>query len=135
MVNKTNDKETLPVRIDKWLWAARFYKTRVLASQAVKSGKIQVNASKVKASRAVVVGDCIKIRKSDLNWTLEVLALSAHRGPAKQAMLLYKEDAASVTARTDQSHDNRLLYHAAPKPGKKPDKRERRQWSKLTDIE
>ena len=133
MVALMNNKKEVQVRIDKWLWAARFYKTRSLAGLAVSGGKVHLNQSRVKPSRMLKPGDRIKIRKDDLSWDIEVLMLSASRGPAKQAILLYQETPESIAEREVKKGDNRLLYHAQPKPGRKPDKRERRQWSKLTD--
>ncbi|NOX09992.1 MAG: RNA-binding protein [Gammaproteobacteria bacterium] len=131
---KSNKSHSDPVlRIDKWLWAARFYKTRSLAAQAVSGGKVHLNQSRVKPSRALKPGDRLQIKKSDLSWDVEVLGLSSQRGPAKQAVLLYQESAESIAERETQQGNNRVLYQALPKPGRKPDKRERRQWSKLED--
>lgn len=132
MKSDNSHSDTL-LRIDKWLWAARFYKTRSLAAQAVSGGKVHLNQSRVKPSRTLKPGDRLQIRKADLSWDIEVMALSAQRGPAKQAVLLYQESAESVAEREDQKGNNRILYQAQPKPGRKPDKRERRQWSKLAD--
>jgi len=115
------------VRIDKWLWAARFYKTRSLASDAIKSGKIQSNGERIKPSKEVQLGEVISIRQDIYSRHVVVKALSERRGPASQAALLYEETEQSIAER------ERLiqLKHAQPAPrprgAGRPTKRERRQ--------
>jgi ribosome-associated heat shock protein Hsp15 len=86
-------------RIDSWLWAARFFKTRSLAKQAIEGGKVQVDGAKAKPSKAVQPGDVLDIRKGDQRWTVVVEAVASKRGPARVAESLYRETEESVAAR------------------------------------
>lgn len=79
------------IRIDKWLWAARFFKTRSLAAEAVNGGKIEINGARAKPSRSVRRGETITVRKGPFEWTVMVQAVAQHRGPPPQARLLYEE--------------------------------------------
>jgi ribosome-associated heat shock protein Hsp15 len=119
--------EDSAVRIDKWLWAARFFKTRVLAALAVTGGKVKVNGERVKAARVIRPGDAVRIHIGPYEYDVRVRALSARRGPAPQAALLYEETGPSIAARTELaarlSAERRLV---APAPGR-PSKKERRQ--------
>ena len=101
------------LRIDKWLWAARFYKTRSLAVQAIEGGKAKVNDERVKPSREVKPGDMLSVRAGELEWTVEVLALSERRGPASEAALLYREG--------EESRNKRDLMIAMRRTGPQPD--------------
>lgn len=87
------------VRLDRWLWAARFYKTRSLAASAIDGGKVQVNATRVKRSQQIQEGDTIRIRRPPYELVVEVRALSEHRGPASEAQTLYTETAESLARR------------------------------------
>ena len=114
-------------RIDKWLWAARFFKTRALAVQAIERARVQVGGSPVKPARELKVGDLVRVRQGELERELRVLALSALRGPAPVAQQLYAETAPSVAAREQAAVARRL----APEPAHsitqgRPTKRERR---------
>ncbi len=116
------------LRLDKWLWAARLYKTRSLAAQAVDQGRVTVNGQPAKAARELRVGDCVAVRQGALQRTLQVLALSAMRGPAPVAQTLYAETAQSVTERQRAAEARRL----APEPARtieqgRPTKRDRRE--------
>ncbi len=116
------------VRLDKWLWAARFYKTRSLAADEIDKGRIKVNGQVAKASREPRVGDEIELRAGYDHKTVVVKALSAVRGPAPQAALLYEETAASLLARAHAAEQRRI----APEPSQslaqgRPTKRDRRQ--------
>jgi len=115
------------VRIDKWLWAARFYKTRALAAEAVTGGKVKVNGERVKPARTLRVQDALTLTIGPYEYNVRVLALSARRGPATQAALLYEESAASQEARQATARrlaaERALVVHADRRPGKK----ERRQ--------
>ena len=91
MSSADNKTETSKLRIDKWLWAARFFKTRALAADAVECGKVLVNDTRVKPAKAVAVDDLLAIRLGPYQFVVEVLALSDKRGPAPQAQKLYKE--------------------------------------------
>ncbi|MBS0501739.1 MAG: RNA-binding S4 domain-containing protein [Burkholderiaceae bacterium] len=114
-------------RIDKWLWAARFFKTRALAVQAIERARVQVGGSPVKPARELKVGDLLRVRQGELEREVRVLALSALRGPAPVAQQLYAETAVSVAAREQAAAARRL----APEPARsiaqgRPTKRERR---------
>jgi ribosome-associated heat shock protein Hsp15 len=119
------------VRIDKWLWAARFYKTRTLASAAVESGQVRVDGERVKPSRALRAGDVVTIRKSGFEWNATVVALAERRGSATDAATLYREDEASRKAREDELARRRAAHASAPQLAGRPTKRERR---KLEDF-
>lgn len=115
-----------PVRIDKWLWAARFYKTRSLASEAISGGKVHFQNQRVKTSKLVNVGDEYSIRQGYLIKTVVVKAVSDKRGPATQAALLYEETPESI-ARREQFTFLRQAQSAIRDHGKgRPTKRERR---------
>lgn len=120
------------VRLDKWLWAARFYKTRSLAADEIDKGRVRVNGQVAKASREPRPGDEIELKAGYSTRTVVVKALSAVRGPAPQAALLYEETAASLLARQQASEQRRL----APEPAHaieqgRPTKRDRRQLQHL----
>ena len=119
------------VRIDKWLWASRFFKTRALAAAAVEGGKVQVNGERVKASRALRCGDELRIQKGAYTFVIEVQALSAQRGSADKARLLYSERESSIADRQALEEERRLRAAAQPDAGGRPDKRTRRQWRRL----
>lgn len=122
------------LRIDKWLWAARFFKTRTLASEAVDTGKVKVGGERVKPARGLRVGDELLIDNGSDTWEVEVLGLSDKRGAAPVARLLYAETPASI-ARREQSQEERKLFR---EPGStikgRPTKRDRRQLSKAGDL-
>lgn len=120
------------VRIDKWLWAARFFKTRNLATEAVNGGKVHVNESRVKPSRNLKIGDRLRIKKGELVFSIEVVGLSERRGSAGEAEKLYVEDSESIAAREARRDERRLQYNAAPVTHGRPDKKARRQWRRLT---
>ena len=115
------------VRIDKWLWAARFFKTRSLAAQAVTGGKVQLNGVRVKPARTVKPGDELAINKAGFEYQVRVLCLSERRGPAQAAQTLYRESEQSVRRREAVREQLRLLGPSAPHPQHKPDKKARRQ--------
>ena len=111
------------VRLDKWLWAARFFKTRTIAKEAIDGGKVHCEGVKGKASRAVTIGMNLKIRQGHQEKTIIVKDLSEQRGPAKIAQTLYEETAESVEKRETLA----LQRQSMPKTEGKPDKRQRRQ--------
>ena len=115
------------VRIDKWLWAARFFKTRSMASKAVSGGHVQVNGNRVKPARVVQVGDTLYIRRGLIVFEVVVLGLSGRRGPAVKAQTLYEETGESVARREHQIMERRLQRPADSLPARRPDKRERRK--------
>ena len=121
------------VRIDKWLWAARFFKSRSLAAEAVTGGKVEVNGERVKPSREVKAGDLVRVKLGPYEQRLTVRAASDRRGPAAQAALLYEESAGSMAARESLRWQ---LRHAAPVivPGEgRPTKKDRRDLRRLKD--
>lgn len=120
------------LRVDKWLWAARFYKTRSLSAEEVDKGRVRVNGSPVKRSRELKVGDTLEYRSGTLSRTVVVKALSGVRGPAPVAALLYEETAESIALRLAAAEHHRL----APEPAQtrsqgRPSKRDRRQLESL----
>jgi len=121
-----SDQET-QVRIDKWLWAARFFKTRSLASKAVSGGKVYLNGQRVKAAKVVTVDDTILIRKGQLEFEITVLGLSSKRGPATVARTLYKESQDSITKREEERQERSLFYAGQKMPAKRPGKKDRRK--------
>ena len=113
-------------RIDKWLWAARFFKTREMASKACEMSRIGSNGVRAKPAREVRVGDMLQIRNEAAEWEIEVLALSHQRGPAAIAQTLYRETEASAEARRKAAEDRRLLGPIAAISTGRPSKRDRR---------
>lgn len=114
------------MRIDKWLWAARFFKTRGLAQDAVVGGKVKVNGERVKPAKSLAPGDKLAIRIGELEWAIEVKALSDRRGPAEAARKLYEEDETSRALRIAQVADRRAQARTWGERKGRPTKRERR---------
>ncbi len=118
--------EDAGVRIDKWLWAARFYKMRSLASDAVKGGHVRLNGVRAKASKLVHIGDAICVQKEQQVIDLLVTGLAERRGPASVAQGLYAETPESIERRARLAEQHRLHAASSPAPDKRPDKRDRR---------
>lgn len=118
---------TMAVRLDKWLWAARFFKTRALAVDAVNGGHVRVNGNRSKPAQRLRVGDELMIRKSGLEFRLRVTGLSERRGSAPLAQQLYEEDPASIRQRNELIAARKQLALRNPSPARKPDKRQRRR--------
>lgn len=116
------------VRLDKWLWAARFFKTRSLAQEAIAGGKVHVNDQRVKPGKEVKSGMRLSITKDNLHWEITILTLSAQRRPAKEAALLYEEDPESHAKRQQQIIDEREMRALMPNngPDHRPNKKQRR---------
>lgn len=114
-------------RLDKWLWAARFFKTRSLAKKAIEGGKVQYNGDRCKVSKDVEVGALLNIRQGYDNKEVEVLALSEQRRGAAEAQLLYAETAASTERRALEAERRKALRGLDLFPKQKPNKKERRQ--------
>ena len=124
------------LRVDKWLWAARFYKTRTLASEEIDKGRIQVNGAVVKPARELKAGDSLELRNGPVTRTVTVKAISDKRGPAPVAALLYQETEESINQRLQAAEQRRL----APEPALslqqgRPTKRDRREGEKLRSGE
>ncbi len=115
------------VRVDKWLWAARFFKTRSLASKAVNGGHVRLGDSRIKPSRIVQVGDRLQIKRGVEEFTVDILALSSRRGPATVARTLYQETDESIACREADREQRRLVRAPAARPEGRPDKRDRRK--------
>lgn len=129
MAGETQDRvagERLRMRLDKWLWCARFFKTRALASTAVNGGKVHVNGMRAKPSHEVRVGERLEITRAPDRYAVVVRALSETRGPASLARTLYEESAASIATRTRHAELRKLAALASPAPAKRPDKKSRR---------
>lgn len=114
-----------PIRLDRWLWASRFFKTRSQATTAVLGGKVSVNGDHVKPARRVALGDQIAITKGSSRFTVRVTGFASRRGPAKLAATLYEETQESREARERLARSRRLGQQAAPRG--RPDRRERRR--------
>lgn len=114
------------VRLDKWLWAARFFKTRSLASQAVNGGKVHLNGARTKAARNVKIDDKLDISKGPYTFRVQVLALSLQRRPAVETRLLYAESEESIQERDRQRQLNAMMNAGHAPPATRPGKRDRR---------
>jgi len=121
------------VRIDKWLWAARFFKTRGLAQLAVAGGRVKLNGERVKPAHAVKPGDAIAVRVEELEWQVVVRGLSERRGPAAEAKRLYEESAASLAERQRLMDLRRWGAEPALRLKGRPTKRDRRLMEKFAD--
>ena len=115
------------VRMDKWLWAARFFKTRSLSAKSCELGRIQINNQLAKPAREVHVGDTVRIRTEGGDYEVEVLLLSDIRGPASVAQTLYRETEASREARKKAAEERKAMMHFTPAPISRPSKRDRRR--------
>ena len=127
----TEDQERGRVRLDKWLWAARFYKTRTLAAEAIAGGKVQVNGDRAKRARPVDVGDEIRVRQGPYEHRVVVRELSERRGPASQAAGLYEETAESREARERMAMQLKTMHAAFVPERGRPTKRDRREIERL----
>ena len=126
--------EMTTVRLDKWLWAARFFKTRSLASEAVDTGKVKVGGERVKPARSLRVGDALAIDNGAETWEVAVLGLSDKRGAASVARLLYAETPASIARREQLAEERKLFREPGTTIKGRPTKRDRRQLSKAGDL-
>lgn len=124
--------ELTSMRIDKWLWVARFFKTRSLALQAIEHGRVKLDDQRVKPAREIKPGDRLTLRIGDFDWVITVRGLSMQRGPAPVAQQLYEEDAESLARRQQQALDRTL--NAAPEAAirGRPTKRDRRLIHRFT---
>ncbi len=120
------------MRIDKWLWAARFFKTRSLAQQAIASGQVKLNEERVRPAHEVKVGDVVVVRKEEIQWVISVKQLSDKRRSAEIAKALYEESAESVAERQRRQDLRRLSPEPAAGRKGRPTKRERRQLDRMS---
>lgn len=120
--------ELTTLRLDKWLWAARFFKTRSLATDAVAGGKVHLNGNRCKPSKEIKIADKLRISKDGCEWEITILALNEQRRPASEAALLYQESPESITKREQQRlqqrEERQFLGYSAP--AHKPNKKDRR---------
>ena len=121
------------MRLDKWLWAARFFKTRSLASDAVDGGKVKLNGASTKPAKDVKIGDRLQLRAGEQDWEVVVQGLNDQRRPAPEAQLLYQETPDSVQQRTQAAELRKLAPAPAPDHKGRPTKRDRRQLSWFRD--
>lgn len=119
--------ENSKLRLDKWLWAARFFKTRSLAKAAIEGGKVQLGGSRVKVSKEISVGDQLRIRQGWDEKDIEVLALSDQRRGAPEAHSLYRESAESITRREETAAARKAAGGMIERPARRPTKKQRRQ--------
>jgi ribosome-associated heat shock protein Hsp15 len=126
-------EESGKVRLDKWLWAARFFKTRALATEAINGGHVHLNGHRPKPSRPVQTGDELTIRRGQDEYSITVRELSERRGPASVAQQLYEESEQSRAQREHLAEQRRLQVAAEPHPAKRPDKKGRRQIIRFTN--
>lgn len=122
------------VRLDKWLWAARFFKTRALAKDAIDGGKVHLNGHRVKASKTVRIGHQLEITRGFDVFVVDVIALAEKRGPAKIAQTLYQETPESLKKREEASLQRKALAGSDPSPKQRPTKKQRRQIKMLKDF-
>lgn len=121
------------MRIDKWLWAGRFYKTRTLAAQAVEAGQARIGDERVKPAHVVRIGDTVTIRKQGLAWVVEVTAVSDRRGSATIAATLYQETPGSLAERTEELARRKAAMAGQPVLAGRPTKRDRRKLADFLD--
>lgn len=115
------------VRLDKWLWAARFFKTRRLAADAIRGGKVNIDGVRAKPAKDVRVGHSVSVTKGPESFEVVVQGLSERRGPAVQARELYRETASSVARREQARAQHQSVAAAVPRPDHRPERRERRR--------
>jgi ribosome-associated heat shock protein Hsp15 len=115
------------VRLDKWLWAARFYKTRALAGEAVTGGKVHLSGQRIKPSRSVKIGDCFEVHRGYERYEVIVTDLSERRGSACLAQTLYRETESSIDKRGSEAEKRKLAMMQRPHSESRPDKKQRRQ--------
>ena len=126
-----NSEETTRVRLDKWLWAARFFKTRAVAADAIESGKVEVNGERAKRAKQLQAGDMVRIRLGPYQHLVKVLAVSERRGPASVAATLYEEDADARKAREALQIQIKAAQSASGYLPGRPTKKDRRDIEKI----
>ena len=129
-------QKTERMRLDKWLWAARFFKTRALAAEAVEGGKVQLNGQRTKPGKEVRIGSRLRIHKGSLEWDIVVSAIPKQRRPASEAVHFYEENEESRERRKNLVEEQRRLKALAPRQRPvKPSKRDRRMIQRFTGRE
>jgi ribosome-associated heat shock protein Hsp15 len=123
------------MRLDKWLWAARFFKTRSLAQAAVAAGRVKLNGERIKPAHAVRIGDALSIRIAEFDWSIVVRGLSEQRGPASKAQLLYEESEASRAERQKRADQRRWGTEPSLQLKGRPTKRNRRLLERFSSRE
>ncbi|WP_180297900.1 RNA-binding S4 domain-containing protein [Snodgrassella alvi] len=130
-MSKNNNISTTSMRLDKWLWAARFFKTRALAQKHIELGRVQVNGAKVKNSKNIQIGDIIDLTLNSLPYKIQVQQLNQMRRPAPEARLLYSEDSSIAAKREELKALNQASQISAAYPDGRPTKRDRRALDKV----
>ena len=127
--------EIKAVRLDKWLWASRFFKTRKDAVEAINGGKVHLNGARIKPSRNVQINDKLQITRNNEKYSVTVLGLNDKRRPAKEAQLLYEEDEQSIEARETEREIRRINNASVAMPSTRPNKKQRRQIDRFKGSE
>ena len=127
--------EIKAVRLDKWLWASRFFKTRKDAVEAINGGKVHLNGARIKPSRNVQINDKLQITRNNEKYSVTVLGLNDKRRPAKEAQLLYEEDKQSIESRETEREIRRINNASVAMPSTRPNKKQRRQIDRFKGSE
>ena len=127
-------EQSAKVRLDKWLWAARFFKTRSLAKAAIEGGKVHLGGQRVKVSKEIAAGDMLQIRHGWVEKIVQVMQLSDQRRGASEAQLLYEETVESVTKREEQARARKAAGGMIDRPARRPTKQQRRQIHRFKDY-
>jgi len=130
-MNRADDDAHERLRLDKWLWAARFFKTRTLASDALDAGRVQLNEARAKPSREVRIGDRLDIQTGEVRYSVIVRALSGRRGPAEEARKLFEETAESIASREAAREQRRIQPEPSLSLHGRPTKTQRREIDRL----
>lgn len=129
------NSEVIKLRVDKWCWMTRFFKTRKLATEAISGGKVHINGQRVKPSHNVKIGDELDITRGTEQWIVQVQAIPIRRGPAKEAQLMFTETQEGQKRRLEHAADNRAVRVARPREEIKPDKHQRKRLRQLKHKE
>ncbi len=126
--NRSENAEKNKIRLDKWLWAARFYKTRALATEAIRGGKVHLNGQRFKPSHNAEIGHTIRIKKESIEQTVIIRELSGKRGPASTAQALYEETRESIELREKCTQERKAMFEGMPQyTVRRPSKKDRRK--------
>lgn len=128
---EADSEQSASIRVDKWLWTARFFKTRTNAAEAVSGGHVHVDGERVKPARKVRTGDRLRIRRGPVEWEIIVQGVAARRGPATEARELYEETEESLHRRTQAAEERRLTANNGYRGIGKPSRKERRDLERL----